>query len=174
MGLYPKLNRPIHVVDYDPSWPSLYEAERAQIQAALGQGAFQIEHIGSTSVPGLPAKPVIDIAIGVENLKQGMVYRPALESLGYTYVPELDEEKAIRRFFWKGTPLLHTYHISMEEVTGTSWNEHLLFRDYLRAHPEAASRYQALKRELALRCVDNMEAYVGGKTDFIYSCLEKS
>lgn len=174
MGRYYKLNRPIHVVDYDPNWPVLYEAEKERILAALGKAVIQIEHFGSTSVPGLPAKPVIDIAVGVGDLGQARVYIPSLENLGYTYEPALEGDLPARRFLWKGTPLVHTYHISIE-VPGTPiWLEHILFRDYLRRHPDKARRYQELKRELASRCVSDMDAYVRGKTAFVLSCLEKA
>lgn len=174
MGVYSKLNRPIHVVDYDPNWPSLFDAEKALILAALGEDNLQIEHFGSTSVPGLPAKPVIDIAVGVDNLQQAEIYIPILETLGYTYEPDLENDIATRRFLWKGTPLVHTHHISIEVPGSPVWVEHILFRDYLRQHPDEARRYQALKRELAARLVSDAEAYVRGKTDFVLSCLEKA
>jgi GrpB-like predicted nucleotidyltransferase (UPF0157 family) len=174
MSLSSRLNRPIHVVDYDPNWPSLYEAEKESILTALGNRMIQIEHFGSTSVPGLPAKPVIDIAVGVESLQQAQNYIPSLENLGYKYEPELEVDTPARYFLWKGTPLVHTYHISMEVPGSPSWAEHILFRDYLRQHPDEACRYQNLKQELAVRCVTDMEAYVSGKTAFVVSCLEKA
>jgi GrpB-like predicted nucleotidyltransferase (UPF0157 family) len=174
MGVYAKLNRPIHVVDYDPNWPALYETEKALIAAALGTSMIQIEHFGSTSVPGLAAKAVIDIAVGVKNLNLVRTFVPALEKLGYRYEPGYEQILPARLFLWKGTPLIHTHHLSLE-VPGTPiWVEHFLFRDYLRRHPDEARHYGELKRELAARCVTDMEAYVRGKTDFVTACLEKA
>ena len=175
MGAHSKLNRPIHVVDYDPNWPSLFEAEKALILAALGAGDIQIEHFGSTSVPGLAAKPVIDIAVGVDDLEhsQDFIFQP-WKNWAIPMSQRWKRRLPMRRFLWKGTPLLHTYHLSLE-VPGTPiWVEHFLFRDYLRRHPDEARRYGELKRELAARCVTDMEAYVRGKTDFVIACLEKA
>jgi len=173
MGAYSKLSRPIHVVDYDPNWPALFEAEKALILTVLKK-TILIEHFGSTSVPGLAAKPIIDISIGVSDLEQGRQYLPALESLGYTYEPSLEAEIATRLFLWKGTALVHTHHISIE-VPGTPvWLEHIVLRDYLRGDPNEARRYQELKRELASLCLTDTEAYLHGKTAFILSCLAKA
>jgi len=174
MGTYTKLNRPILVVDYDPNWPSLYEKERERILAALGKGAVQIEHIGSTSVPGLAAKPTIDIAVGVDDFEKAMAYIPIIENLGYTYEPEFEAELPERRFFWKGVPKVHTYHVSMAEPTSSVWIKPILFRDYLRGHPDEARRYEQLKRELAAHYGSDMDTYVRGKTAFVESILLKA
>jgi GrpB-like predicted nucleotidyltransferase (UPF0157 family) len=174
MGAYSALNRPIVVVDYDPIWPSLYAAERERILAVMGAAVVQIEHIGSTAVPALAAKPVIDIALGIADLAQAPSYVPALEGLGYLYVPEAEAELPERRFFWKGTPLVHTYHISMAVPGSPEWVKPIVFRDYLRGHPAEVQRYQALKRELALRCGTDIGAYVKGKTALVESALLKA
>lgn len=169
-----KLNRPIHLVDYDPAWPLMYAAEKEQLLAVLGGKIIQIEHFGSTSVPGLSAKPVIDIAIGVEDFEKARSFIPSLESLGYTYEPFLEIDTPQRHFLWKGTPLLHTFHLSMEVPGGRSWTEHIMFRDYLRRHPDEVQRYQDLKRALAAQYVSDMQAYVNHKTNFVVACLEKA
>jgi GrpB-like predicted nucleotidyltransferase (UPF0157 family) len=171
---YSNLNRQIVVIDYDPNWPSLYEQEKDRIAAALGEGVVQIEHIGSTSVPGLAAKPIIDIAVGVADFEEARAYVPIIESLGYTYEPGFEADLPERRFFWKGLPSRHTYHIHMAEPGSLEWIKPILFRDYLRAHPAEARQYQALKRKLALRYGSDMEAYVKGKTEFVRSILSKA
>ncbi len=171
---YARLNRQIIVVDYDPNWPSLYEQEKDRIVAALGEGIVQIEHIGSTSVPGLAAKPIIDIAVGIANFEEAKVYVPMIEALDYTYEPEFEVDLPERRFFWKGLPSLHTHHIHVAEPGSLEWIKPIVFRDYLREHPEEARQYQVLKRELAVRCGSDMEAYVKGKTEFVRTILSKA
>ncbi|HVO71457.1 MAG TPA: GrpB family protein [Aggregatilineaceae bacterium] len=171
MGTYSGLDRPIVVVDYDPNWPSLYAVESQRILAVMGAAVVQIEHIGSTAVPGLAAKPVIDIAVGIADLAQAMTYVPMLGYLGYLYVPEAEADLPERRFFWKGTPQVHTYHISMAVPGSSVWVKPIAFRDYLRGHPEAVQRYQTLKRELARRCGTDIGAYIKGKTALVESAL---
>jgi GrpB-like predicted nucleotidyltransferase (UPF0157 family) len=140
----------------------------------LGAAVLQIEHIGSTSVPGLAAKPVIDIAVGIAALSQAPTCFPALEALGYIYVPEVEAALPSRRFLWKGTPLMHTYHLSLAEPDDPTMVNPIIFRNYLRAHPDEVQRYQASKRELAARCGSDVSAYVAGKTALVESVLAKA
>jgi len=174
MGIYSKLNRPIIIAAYDPQWPVLFEQERKRIEAVLGKGTVLIEHIGSTAIPGLTAKPVIDIAIGIQSLEMALKYIPLIESLEYTYEPTLERLLPERRFFWKGTPTVHTYHIHMAEVGSPLWVEPILFRDYLRKHLDEGQDYSELKKSLAERCGNDMDAYVGGKTVFVERALAKA
>jgi GrpB-like predicted nucleotidyltransferase (UPF0157 family) len=173
-GVYSKNNRPIHVVDYDPNWPRLFEQEKALLLATLGKGILQIEHFGSTSIPGLAAKPVIDIAVGVKTFEETIHYVPLFESLGYIYEPEFEAAIPTRRFFWKGTPLVHTYHIHLAAVGSEAWIKPILFRDYLRAHPDEARQYQELKRALAAQHISDMDGYIDGKTAFVASIVSKA
>ena len=115
MGVYRKLNRPIAVVPFDPNWPRMFDVERRRIARLLGDTARRIEHFGSTSIPGIAAKPVIDIAIAVARLDDGRDAIPTLEAVGYAYEPVLQEALPDRLFLWKGTPLEHTYHLSITE-----------------------------------------------------------
>ncbi|MBI5674511.1 MAG: GrpB family protein [Nitrospirae bacterium] len=174
MGIYSKLNRPIIIAEYDPQWPLLFEQERKRIEAVLGNEAIRFEHIGSTAIPGLAAKAAIDIAIGIQRLEMASKYIPKLESLGYIYEPTFEALLPERRFFWKGTPMVHTYHIHMAEVGSPLWVKPIMFRDYLRRHPDEAQRYSELKKSLAERWVNDMDAYVEGKTDFVEGVLEKA
>ncbi len=167
MGVYSKFNRPILVVDYDPQWPILFEKEKEAITAALGNQLLMVEHMGSTAVPGLAAKPVIDIAVGIQSLLGALVLIPCIEQLGYIYDPVLEQLVPERRFFWKGTPMVHAYHLHLAEPDHPVLLKPLQFRDYLRKHPEAAEEYGLLKKELAKRCVQDLDAYVAGKTGFI-------
>jgi GrpB-like predicted nucleotidyltransferase (UPF0157 family) len=171
MGVYSKFNRPILVLDYDPQWPILFEKEKEAIIAALGSKVLLLEHIGSTAVPGLAAKPVIDIAVGVQSLVDAPVLIPCLEQLGYIYDSILEQLVPERRFFWKGTPMIHTYHLHLAEPDHPVLRKPLQFRDYLRTHPDAVEQYGVLKRELAKRYVQDLDAYVAGKTSFVENVM---
>ena len=156
---------PIEVVDYDRDWPRQYAAERDRIRSAIGEATLAIEHVGGTAVPGLPAKPVIDLMVGVEDIERAGPAVAGLINLGYEYVPELESELPDRRYFRKGTP--ETHHVHMVPVSSDYWAEHLLFRDYLRSHPQAAAEYGTLKRGLASRHRRARAAYRAGKGPFI-------
>jgi GrpB-like predicted nucleotidyltransferase (UPF0157 family) len=130
-----------------------------------------VEHMGSTAVPGLAAKPVIDIAVGIQSLVEAPVLIPCIEQLGYSYDPVLEQLVPERRFFWKGTPMVHTYHLHLAEPNHPVLLKPLQFRDYLRKHPEAVEEYGVLKRGLAKRYVQDLDAYVTGKTGFIENVM---
>ncbi len=171
MSVYSKFNRPILIVDYDPQWPILFEKQKAAIMAALGSNLVMVEHIGSTAVPGLAAKPVIDIDVGIQSLVDAPGLIPCIEQLGYIYDPILERLVPERRFFWKGTSTIHTYHLHLAEPDHPVLLKPLQFRDFLRKHPEAAEEYGILKRELAKSCVQDLDAYVAGKTGFIENVM---
>jgi GrpB-like predicted nucleotidyltransferase (UPF0157 family) len=156
---------PIEVVDYDRDWPRQYAAERDRIDAAIGDVTLAIEHVGGTAVPGLPAKPVIDLMVGVEDIERAGPAVAGLINLGYEYIPELESQLPDRRYFRRGTP--ETHHVHMVPVSSDYWAEHLLFRDYLRSHPQAAEEYGKLKRGLAGRHRLDRDAYRAGKVPFI-------
>lgn len=160
----------IEIVEYDPRWPDLYAEERARVEAVLDDLAESIEHIGSTSVPGLSAKPIIDILVTVAHLGPVDPYIERLGSLGYTYFPVLGNKA--RYSFGKGIP--HTHHIHIVEHGGEEHILPLAFRDYLRTRPEAARQYETLKRQLADRFHSNRQAYNQAKTDFIRSIEMKA
>jgi GrpB-like predicted nucleotidyltransferase (UPF0157 family) len=157
--------QPIEVVEYDPDWPRAFEEERDRIAAAIGDAALVIEHVGGTAVPGLPAKPVIDLMVGVEDIERAGPAVAGLINLGYEYVPELETELPDRRYFRRGSP--ETHHVHMVPASSDYFVEHLLFRDYLRSHPQAAEEYGKLKRGLASRFRFDREAYQAGKVPFI-------
>ena len=171
MGAYSKLNRPISVVDYDPQWPILFEQEKERIIGTVECPLRMVEHIGSTAVPGLAAKPVIDIGVGIPSLVDAHTLIPCIEKLAYVYEPALEQLLPQRRFFWKGTPIIHTYHLHLAEVDNPVLVRPLRFRDYLRKHADAAAEYGALKKQLAKRCGQDIEAYVAGKTRFIENVI---
>jgi GrpB-like predicted nucleotidyltransferase (UPF0157 family) len=158
----------IHIVDYDPRWPAMFDVERGRLFDIVIKWVSGIEHIGSTSVPGLGAKPVIDMLVGVRTLSDADTHciRPICE-LGYEYVPEFESVMPFRRYFCRradGTSGSH--HIHLVEQGSDFWPRHLLFRDYLRAHPEQAREYEQLKRRLAPQ-FDDVNDYAEAKTEFI-------
>ncbi len=136
------------LVDYDYQWPIEFEREKARILAAIGHKAIAVEHYGSTAVPGLEAKPIIDILIAVACLDDAKECIEPLLQLGYEYRPINEVLIPGTRYFRKDPSGANTHHIRMVEADSDKWNDYLLFRDYLRDHPEEAERYSQLKREL--------------------------
>jgi GrpB-like predicted nucleotidyltransferase (UPF0157 family) len=155
------------VADYSPAWPGLFEEEKRLLETVVPAGVGVIEHVGSTSVPGLAAKPIIDIMIGLHDFSTVDALVPAIVALGYEYIPKYEDVMPYRRYFRRMLGEAHTHHIHMV-ATGTEfWDRHLLFRDYLRANPDASDRYASLKRMLAEREWNDMNDYAAAKTDFI-------
>src|SRR5712691_12103656 len=165
----------IGVSDYDPNWPTLFEQERTRIKKALGSFALAIEHMGSTAVPGLPSKPIIDLLVGVPSLEEAKerCIEP-IRALGYNYVPEYVWWLPEELFFRKGPPGPWTHHVHLMEPTAVPWGMQLLFRDYLRAHPEVAQEYGQLKRALAAVVGDDVVSFRAGKHPFIQAVLAKA
>jgi GrpB-like predicted nucleotidyltransferase (UPF0157 family) len=163
------------VVPYDPAWPIEFARERDRLAAALGAAAVRIEHNGSTAVPGLAAKPVIDIQIAVARLHPMDAYAAALGRLGYTHVPHADD--AVCPFFHRPAEWPHTHHVHVVEAGGDEERRTLAFRDYLRAHPDAAREYAALKKRLAHEFggedFASREGYAAAKSMFVASVLAK-
>jgi GrpB-like predicted nucleotidyltransferase (UPF0157 family) len=154
---------------YDPAWAAEFEDERARLRAALGMLAVRIDHHGSTAVPGLSAKPIIDVQVSVRTLHPLSSYSEPLESVGYVHVPHPDDSFA--PFFHRPAVWPHTHHVHVVESGGEEERKTLAFRDYLRDHSEKAQEYEALKRELAARSsflqLSSRRAYADAKTGFI-------
>ena len=165
----------IVVADYDPSWPALFRQERIRIKKALGSFVLAIEHMGSTAVPGLPSKPIIDLLVGVpslEDAKERCI--DPIKDLGYIYVPDYASWLPGELFFRKGPPGPWTHHVHLMVPSHPRWETLLAFRDYLRAHPEEAQAYANIKRALATSSIDNIEAYRTGKNTFVEDMTEKA
>ena len=162
----------IEIAPYDPAWPDAFERERAAILGALGDLVFAIEHVGSTSVPGLGAKPIIDIMIGLRGLADHARCVPPLQAVGYLHKGEHGIPG--RHYFRRPVRGPRTHQIHMVEHGSDFWVRHLLFRDYLRRNPGQAAAYQRLKLRLAARFGTDVEAYTEAKTEFIQSALAKA
>jgi GrpB-like predicted nucleotidyltransferase (UPF0157 family) len=159
------IQAPVEIVSYDSAWPLLFEQEAAVLRQALAAWlAGPIVHIGSTAVPGLAAKPVIDIMAGVQGLDAS---RPAIataEEVGYRYAPyQVDLE----HWFCKPSPAFRTHHLHLVPVGTPQWHRPIAFRDYLRSHADAAAEYERLKRRLAVEHRLDREAYTQAKSPFI-------
>jgi len=172
---FSEMNPPVRIVNYDHQWIVLFTNEKRLIQDVIGHIIVKIEHIGSTAVPKLGAKPIIDIIIAVNNLSDAKKCIGPLKSIGYEYVPEHENSMPERRYFHKGKPPKEQhYHLHMVELASDFWKRHLLFRDYLRTHPEVAQEYFELKMRLATKYSSDREEYTEAKTSFIESVVSKA
>lgn len=162
----------IEVVDYQPAWPALFEAERQRLRQVLAPWlAGPVEHIGSTAVPGLPAKPVIDIMAPVRSLADSTAAIAALGTLDYLYAPYKPEQM---HWFCKPSPAHRTHHLHLVPLGSALWRQRLAFRDALRGSAELTAGYAALKRQLALRYRHDREAYTEAKGPFIAEVLARA
>lgn len=157
--------RAVVVKPYDPAWPAQFEAEAAAIRAVLGEQVVDMQHIGSTSVPGLAAKPVIDIMPLVSEIRTVDRYITGMAELGY--VPRGEYGLPGRRYFSKNTDGVRSHHVHVYASTNPEVMRHLAFRDYLRTHPDAARQYGELKLALAQIHPRDIEAYMDGKDGLI-------
>ncbi|MDP9322862.1 MAG: GrpB family protein [Acidobacteriota bacterium] len=155
----------VEIVDYDPSWPGQFEEEAKELRRALAAWLVgPIEHMGSTAISGLAAKPVIDIMAGVETLDASRPAIAAMADLGYCYAPYRPDSE---HWFCKPSPAFRTHHLHLIPFESGRWNEALAFRDYLRAHSQIATEYEGLKRRLAQKYRFDREAYTEAKGPFI-------
>ncbi len=140
------------------------------MRLALGDTAFQIEHIGSTAIEGMKAKPLIDLMVAVADLEEAKAYVPQLELLGYEFRPGASGPD--RLFLAKGPHDNRTHHLSLTDLGSKFHRESLFFRDYLRTHPDAAQEYRKLKEVLAQQYSEDRGAYTDGKKGFIEKVLK--
>src|SRR5436190_22530845 len=163
------MRKHLQICSYDPGWALEFEAERDRIARALGALARRIDHNGSTSVPGLEAKPIIDIQVSVERLHPIRPFVAALAALGYVHLPHPDD--AVCPFFHRPGEWPHTHHIHIVQSGGAEERRTLAFRDFLREHSDVAHEYGSLKRHLAAGCDEtessSRESYANAKTAFI-------
>lgn len=162
---------PIEVVPYDPRWPGIFELEKASLVLAFSEYLCCIEHIGSTAVPGLAAKPVIDILAGVRSISEAPNFIPALQALGYEYIPQHEAVFPQRRYLHKIVNGRHTHHLHIVEPASDFFKVQILFRDHLRQHPTDAARYADLKYRLAQEYRNDRESYTNGKGPLIEEIL---
>ena len=175
LGLHPAVGcnrcmiQPLEILSYDPGWALEFQAEREGIARVLGKIALRTEHIGSTAVPGLAAKPVIDIQVSVECLQPIRAYADPLATVGYVHVPHADDRFC--PFFHRPREWPHTHHLHVVEFGGKEERRTLAFRDFLREHTDVAQKYTMLKMQLAaVTDATNpsaREAYASAKSEFV-------
>lgn len=163
----------VHITDYSPAWRKMFEREKQRLAIALKELGV-IEHIGSTSVVGLAAKPIIDILVGLHDFSIANETVPRLEALGYKYVPEYENVMPERRYLKKVAAGISTHHIHMVEINSEFWERHLFFRDFLRANQDVASEYAALKKTLAAVEWKDKNDFTEAKTAFIKNIENKA
>jgi GrpB-like predicted nucleotidyltransferase (UPF0157 family) len=165
----------IVVSDYDPAWLAMFEQERRSLHTVLGPLLLTIEHIGSTAVPGLAAKPIIDLQASVRSLAeaQSRCVEP-LQALGYTYLPQYEAWLPGELFFRKALAGPWTHHLHILQGDDPRWRDRLLFRDYLRNHPEAAATYAKLKKDLAAAFDDDISGYRNAKDAFVAATMAQA
>ena len=160
------------MVEYDPAWPVLFAQIAERVRAAFVGGSLtRIEHVGSTSVSGLPAKPIIDIDVVIPTRADLPETIARLATLGYTHQGDLG---IMGREAFRSPPDAPPQNLYVCAEDSPELRRHLAFRDYLRAHPDDARRYGELKRELAARHVADIDGYVDGKAAFVEGVLEKA
>jgi GrpB-like predicted nucleotidyltransferase (UPF0157 family) len=159
----------VQVVPWQPCWADSFLQEATRLHSALGSAIGQIEHVGSTSIPGMIAKPIIDMLAAVGRLSLADALIPALERLGYEYRP--DNPIPGRVFFALGPRTNRTHHLSLAEIGSDFWQEHIAFRDYLLANRGAAEEYAALKQRLAGQFAHDRPSYTVAKKEFISRIL---
>ncbi|KAJ2160335.1 hypothetical protein GGF46_002328 [Coemansia sp. RSA 552] len=170
IGLLNSQDDPLEVVDYDPQWPVQFAAEQERIQQALGKYALGVEHVGSTSIPGLAAKPIVDIQIVVSSFQHLAQCIQEMQAIGYTYLGQNGVEG--REYFARPR-----FHCHMVELDNDEYTRKRLFLGYLRDHPHAREEYAELKRRLARKWANRpngRHSYNADKTPFIMDILAKA
>lgn len=164
----------VAIADYDPAWPARFAEEAQAVREAIaGKARFRIEHFGSTAVEGLAAKPVIDIMVVSDEREAWPRLVAPIEALGYAYWA--DNPRTDRMFFVKGMPPYgerRTHHVHVRTPEDSA--DALLFRDYLRSHPDEAKRYEQLKRKLAKKYPTDREAYTEAKEAFVSEIVKRA
>ena len=155
----------IRIVEYDPCWEQKFEREAAAIRGALGSVAVRVDHVGSTSVPGLSAKPIIDINVSVRDITAVDSYRRPLEDLGYLFAPV--PESPDFHFFGKPATRPRIYHIHVCEEGSLHERRQLAVRDYLRTHPKEVAAYGAVKQAIAERHPGDRLGYIAEKDPYV-------
>jgi GrpB-like predicted nucleotidyltransferase (UPF0157 family) len=158
------------VASYSMEWPRFFAEEKSRLLTVVGDYVLDVQHVGSTSVPGLAAKPIVDIAIAVRNFEEsGVCVRPIVE-LGY----EFKGENAIprRRYFERGSPT--SFHLHINEIFSRAWENQILFRDYLIRHSDVAQDYAAIKIALARQFPFDRDSYLAAKGPFIERVLRRA
>jgi GrpB-like predicted nucleotidyltransferase (UPF0157 family) len=166
----------VKIVPYDKSWPEIFQEEKVLLVKTFGDRIFEVEHVGSTAIPGLPAKPIIDISATIESLDEVNNFIEKLSAIGYDYIQDKsypNPEYLDRHFFVKSNENGSTHFLKLVEPGNKKdWVKLIQFRDYLLTHPDARDAYAELKKELAENLSDNRSEYTERKPSFIESIFK--
>ena len=160
--------RPVTVTDHNPQWEQNFEAIAAEIRAALGELALAVHHVGSTAVPGMAAKPIIDLDVEIIDYTVFPAVVEKLEQIGYFHEGDLGIPQR-EAFRYEGKPHLQTHHLYVSPTASPELKRHLTFRDHLRSHPEAVREYSRIKKEAAALFPDDIDGYIRHKCP----CIDK-
>ena len=164
----------IHIETYNSEWKKIFKTESKLLKESIKEKNLQIEHIGSTSIEGLGAKPIIDIMIGLENFNTADNHIKTFESIGYQYIAKHEDIMPYRRFFIKENKDVKTHHVHVVQYGSEFWIRHLLFRDHLRTNPKDLEAYYQLKLKLAELDWESGTDYANAKSVFIHKIVEKA
>jgi GrpB-like predicted nucleotidyltransferase (UPF0157 family) len=153
----------VRLSDYRQLWADLYLEEEKRIKAAVGHLIVDLQHIGSTAIPGIKAKPILDMMAGVAQLEKALLCEAPLETIGYDYIAHA----GIANDYVFGKGVARTHYLHVVEYGGAKWTNHLCFRDRLRNDPELAQAYERLKEELSRKFSDSRAKYHDAKSKFI-------
>ncbi|MCW7539662.1 GrpB family protein [Aquabacterium sp. A7-Y] len=170
-SLLAAIHESVELVPYDPAWPPAFEEERWRLLSLFPSAFVAIEHIGSTAIPGMRAKPIVDILAGVESLTGVDALAARLCEVGYATSAEFNASLSDRKWFMRWAHGRRTHHLHVVVHDGGIWRQRLAFRDRLRVDPQAAARYERLKARLAAEHRDDREAYTDAKADFVQSIV---
>jgi len=162
----------VRLAPSDPAWQAAYEQVALKLRAALSELAIAVEHVGSTAVPGLPAKPILDVAVGLRQGADRDTVVEALQSLGFIYRGAVEENEGLNLMFgWEDTPRHRVVNLHVVTHDGRRWREWLVFRDRLRADGRTRDAYATLKADLARKFPNDRKAYIAGKDAFVERIL---
>ena len=162
----------VEVYPYDETWPLEFEKEKKILEEILKDFDVKIEHVGSTSIPGLSAKPIIDIAIGVKDEKALFEIEPVMAEAGYDILNDYETKGEL--LARKGPPECRTHYIHMQLIGSEYWDEFMYFKRYLLDHPEEIKVYENLKKDLSKKYAEERKKYTAEKNEYISSILEKA
>lgn len=163
----------VKIVPYRKEWAKLFEKEKKRLEKALGNKVVDIQHVGSTSIQNMPAKPIIDINVGIKMMKNSGKFIKLFKSLGYEYNPKFGSGRT-HMVFIKGNRVSKTHHLHLMRYNGDIWKKHLSFRNYLHEHKSDAKKYEQLKKSLQKKFTNDIHSYIINKAEFIKNIIKKA
>ena len=162
----------VRLVPHENVWAENFKNEKEILQKALGDLAIDIQHVGSTSIPNIMAKPILDVGVGVKDMEAILATIPLLQQAGYDVANKIEEKGEV--LGRRGGDEIRTHLIHVDIIGSKNWENHIIFRDYLLAHPEAAKEYEQLKLKNQKEFTHDRKGYVNAKNEFVQSIIEKA